>query len=191
MNPPPLLVCLDLQRVFIEYGPLHAPHAPSALLESARLLAHARRHRWSVLHCLLRRPASPVLVDGDRALPVSGFGPQSNEAVIERATLSAYGHEAFASLLNAAPQRTALVAGLSASVTFLATALDAFERGHRLVIAADALAGQDGAEAPAPQHEAVARDIAAQLGFPAARTHQRSVEPRPAIQFWGEPGEQR
>lgn len=119
-------------------------------------------------------------------MPVSGFSPQSIESVIERRTLSAYGHHAFASLLDLAPHKTALVAGLSASVTFLATALDAFERGHHLVIAADALAAQDGLEAPAHEHQAVARDIAAQLGFPAARSQDALAEPRARIEFEGE-----
>jgi len=111
------------------------------------------------------------------ALPVSGFSPRSSEAVIERRALSAYGHSAFAALMEEAPHKTALVAGLSASLTFVATALDAFERGHRLVIAVDALAAQGGPEAQASTHEAVARDIAARLGFPAACRHDVLAEP--------------
>jgi nicotinamidase-related amidase len=176
MNPP-LLVCLDLQRAFIEDTPLRAPHAAEALMEGARLVAFARRRGWTIVHCLLRRSASPVLVDGDLALPVSGFAPRSSEPVIERKTLSAYGHSAFATLMEAAPAKTALVACLSASITFLATAIDAFERGHSLVVAADALAAQDGPEAAAIDHQAVARDVAAQLGFAAARMHSALREP--------------
>lgn len=182
----PLFVCLDLQRAFVEPGPLRAPHAANALLESARLLALARRQRWTVVHCLLRRTEGAVSIVGEQALPVSGFTPRSSESVIERETLSAYGHPAFAALIEAAPHQTALVAGLSASVTFLATAIDAFERGHRLIIAADALAGQDGIEAPALEHQAVARDIAAQLGFPAARMQDALGEPRARIEFGGD-----
>lgn len=182
----PLFICLDLQRAFIEPGPLRAPHAANALLESARLLALARRQRWTIVHCLLRRADSSVSVTGEHALPVSGFTPRSLEPVIERETLSAYGHAAFAALLDAAPHKTALVAGLSASLTFVATAIDAFERGHRLIVAAEAFAAQEGLEAHAQEHEAVARDIAAQLGFPAARMQEALVEPRARIKFEGE-----
>lgn len=181
----PLLVCLDLQRAFADPGPLRAPHAASALLESARLLALARRERWHIIHCLLRRDESTLCVSGDMALPVSGFSPRSSESVIERASLSAYGHAAFGSLIEATQHRTALVAGLSASLTFVATAIDAFERGHRLFLAADALAAQDGSEAQARDHEAVARDIAAQLGFPAARMNDALPDERRSIEFSG------
>lgn len=169
MTPAPLLVCLDLQRAFVEDGPHCAPHAASALLESARLLAHARRQRWRVIHCFLRRAQGAVSVEGRGALPAHGFNPRSTESVIERSTLSAYGNAGFAALIEATSHKTALIAGLSASMTFVATAIDAFERGHRLIVAAEALAAQDGSEAGATEHETVARDVAALLGFPAAR----------------------
>lgn len=185
MKGAPLLVCLDLQRAFVEPGPMHAPHAASALLECARLIAYARRRRWTIVHCLLQRADLPVQVWGEHALPVSGFAPRNYEPVIERAALSAYGNRAFATLLESAAHKTAVVAGLSASVTFMATAIDAFEHGHHLIVAADALAGQGGLEAMALDHQAVARDVAAQLGFPAARTHDASGEPWAQIQNQG------
>ena len=191
MSARPLLVCLDLQRAFIEDGPMRAPNAAAALLECGRLLSLARREHWSIAHCYLRSSVGPVRIEAGSALPVHGFEPRSLETVIERDTLSAYGHAAFKSLVQNAPFESALIAGLSASITFLATAFDAFREGHRFVLAADALAGQGGFEASASQHEAVARDVAAQLGFPTApQTHKEAKtlrQPAPPLVF--QPGE--
>lgn len=168
MSQAPLLICLDLQRSFVEHGPLAAPRAPRALLECARLLSLARARRWDIAHCYFKRAHEPLCIGQYEARPIPGFEPRANEPVLERMTLSAYGHGALFDLVEAAPQRSALIAGLSASLTFLATAFDAFERGHRFVLAADALAAQNGAEADALAHERVARDVAARLGFPAS-----------------------
>lgn len=166
LTTPPLLVCLDLQQGFLDEGPLQAPQAPRALIECARLLSFARARRWRIAHCYLHRDCEPFRIERRQARPIPGFQPRVDEPVIERTTLSGYGHKAFPSLVEEAPSRTALVACLSASLTFMATAFDAFEHGHRFIVAAEALAGQAGLEADADQHEAVARDVAARLGFP-------------------------
>jgi nicotinamidase-related amidase len=180
VNAAPLLVCLDLQRSFLEEGPLAAPRGALALVECARLISLARARRWAVVHCFLRRPSGNLRIERHEARPIAGFEPRRAEPVIERETLSAYGNDAFDALLEQAPGRSALIAGLSASVTFMATAFDAFERGHRFVLASEALASQAGFEASAEQHEAVARDVAARLGFPASATFQEPGHLDPA-----------
>lgn len=177
MNAPPLLICLDLQRSFIEDGPLRAPGGSQALVECARLLSIARARRWDIVHCYLSRRVGPLYIPPSEARPIAGFEPRVSEVVLERAKLSAYGHGALGDLIDGAPQRSALVAGLSASLTFLATAFEAFERGHRFILAADALAAQRGQEADAAQHERVSRDIAAQLGFPAGARSSTAYAP--------------
>lgn len=181
MSASPFLVCLDLQRSFLEAGPLAAPRGADALVECARLIAFARARRWTVVHCYLRRPSGNLRIERHEARPIAGFEPRRAEPVIERATLSAYGNEAFEALLENAPGRSALIAGLSASVTFMATAFDAFERGHRFVLASEALASQAGFEASVEQHEAVARDVAARLGFPASAAFQEPDRLGPAL----------
>jgi nicotinamidase-related amidase len=158
-----LLVCLDMQRAFLEPGPLNAPHAGDALIHSRRLLAVARNRRWTIAHCLLRRDADPLSIAHQGARPVHGFEPNTRELVFERNTLSAYGNADFARLMDHAGG--CVVAGLSASLTLLATAMDAFEHGHQLVLAADAIGAQGGSQASAQTHAAVATDIALLLGF--------------------------
>jgi nicotinamidase-related amidase len=102
------------------------------------------------------------------ARPVDGFEPLVREKVFERQTLSAYGHFGFDRFMAEVAPSSVVVAGLSASITFMATAIDAFERQHRMVVLADALAGQSGREAHAGAHEAVSRDVASYLGFVSA-----------------------
>lgn len=176
MRAAPLLVCLDLQRVFVRKGPLHAPHASAALVHCRRVLSAARARRWQVTHCYLKRQGGPLYFGSDDARPIEGFEPMRLEPVLERSTLSAYGHEAFHPLMDSGAGNGVLVIGLSASLTFVATAIDAFERGHRFVVAAEALAGQEGSEASAQEHESVARDIAAHLGFKTATIAEGPAE---------------
>lgn len=164
----PLLVCLDLQRAFLRQGPLQAPHAPAALLHCRRVLSAARARRWRVTHCYLKRDTGPLMLAAEDRRPIEGFEPLRLEPVLERTSLSAYGHQAFHDLMAGSASTGVLMVGLSASLTFVATAIDAFERGHSFVIAAEALAGQQGGEASAHEHESVARDIAAHLGFGSA-----------------------
>jgi nicotinamidase-related amidase len=182
MTRSPLLVCLDLQRAFLMEGPLLAPHAGDALLHCRRLLNIARERRWTLAFCYLRRPAGAFSISGEAARPAEGFEPQSHEIVFERSSLSAYGHPAFHSLMERADFNV-VIAGLSASITFVATVFDAFERGHRFVFAADALAGQMGLEAGAREHEAVARDIAGHLGFVAGSSRQANLDGPPLLQL--------
>jgi nicotinamidase-related amidase len=160
----PFLLCLDMQRGFLEPGLMHAPNAPRALVHARRMLGHARERRWRIAHCFLRAQAGPAPMNLHGARPIDGFEPLVREMVFERDSLSAYGNRDFADFMNGADE-AALVTGLSASVTLLATSIDAFERGHRLLFAGDALAGARGCDADASTHEAVARDVARFLGF--------------------------
>jgi nicotinamidase-related amidase len=161
----PLLVCLDLQRIFLADGPLLAPNAGDALIASRRLLSAARERNWRVAHCYLSRREGPLQVLGNAARPVDGFEPLRNETVLKRETLSAYGHAAFGSWIKETVSFGVILTGLSASLTLSATMFDAFERGHQLVIAPRALAAQAGAAADAQAHRQVACDVAGILGF--------------------------
>lgn len=160
----PLLLCLDIQRGFLEPGLLHAPNAPRALVHGRRMLAHAREKRWRIAHCYLRAASGPASMSAHGARPIDGFEPHVREMVFERASLSAYGNRDFFELMDGV-KTGALVTGLSASLTLLATTIDAFEHGHRLIFAGDALAGARGGDADEGAHEAVARDVARFLGF--------------------------
>lgn len=170
MSMGPLLVCLDIQRVFVRDGPLRAPNAAEALLQSTRLLQAARERGWEIAHCYLKRAGGPFSVIGQDARPVEGFEPRPREMVFERRSLSAYGHGTFRALMERT-DGAVVVAGLSASITFIATTFDAFDNGDSFLLASDALAGQGGHEASAGLHEAVARDIAALLGFTSRASH--------------------
>jgi nicotinamidase-related amidase len=184
----PLLLCLDMQRGFLEPGPLHAPNAPRALVHGRRMLGHARERRWRIAHCFRKAASGPSPMTANAARPIDGFEPRVREMVFERKSLSAYGDADFATLMNQT-SAGALVTGLSASLTILATAIDAFERGHRLIFAGDALAGLVGSEANASAHEAVARDVARFLGFFVGAADASPTQPPFLLegQCWGAP----
>lgn len=174
----PVLLLLDVQRFLLDTRFAHTPEAPSVLLECQRWLSIARQQKWLVAHSLLRAPSTPWgALTSSVAAPVPGFEPRHTDPVFERKTLSAYGHPAFFELIERAPLKSAVVASLSASVSYLATAFDAFRNGHRMVITQASLAGQSGREAHAHAHQTVATDVAELLGFahPSTRTQGQEI----------------
>ncbi len=160
----PLLICLDFQNAFLQPGVLCAPNAPRVLLEARRILGHARRTGWNIAHCRLQRAIAPFCVFQNAARQIDGFEPRATERVFDRDSLSPYEHEDFDALMDDFQDPGVFVVSL-ATLTLLSAALDASRRGHRFYFSEDAIAGQPGLRADAGQHESVAADLLAALGF--------------------------
>jgi len=123
-----LLVCIDLLE------PAAAGEEPGALqrclANGRRLLTHARRARWEVVHCLGRDlPA--------RAIP--GLEPLASEAVYQRDGVSAFSSRGFRQRLRAGLSPEMVIMGCSLTSTCLATALAAFDRGIAATLVLDAI----------------------------------------------------
>jgi nicotinamidase-related amidase len=136
---PRVLVCLDLQRTQLR------PEAPSweeprRTATCERLLAHARRAGWHIIH-VYRTEVDPH-GDGRRSravsAPIPGLEPRPSEAVFLRQGASALSHPGFAEIVLAAQGREILVAGFDLRTSGLATALDAFNQGVPLTLLQDA-----------------------------------------------------
>jgi nicotinamidase-related amidase len=153
----PTLVLVDLQQEYVAAPrALAIPDAQPALANCRAALAHARIMgfpvafvRW-ITH-------SPFFNSATRFSHwIDGFEPTRTELVFERSQLSCYASAHFADVVGA----DMVLAGFAGEAACLATAVDAFHRGHRLRFLKDASAshGLNGI-APTEVHRVVAAVI--------------------------------
>jgi nicotinamidase-related amidase len=156
----PTLVLLDLQQEYIAAPRLFSLPEAEAALENCRLaLTHARRVGLPVafLRMIGQSPFfNPVLSYSNW---ISGFEPLTSEMVFERSKPSCYANREFAHAMGEGGGHFVL-AGFSGEAGCLATAVDAFHRGHRVTYLADASASHDLDRIAAPiVHETVTQLI--------------------------------
>jgi nicotinamidase-related amidase len=140
----PLLICANLQN---EIAPTEQARAEAPALDRcAVLLARWRERRWPVAH--LRRIARPSWFDPQRNQTdwIDGFRPRPGELTFEHALPSAFSSTRFAEYVrNVRPSPNFLV-GCSLDQTILATAIDAYHRGHQFHVVDDAVLCVPGAQ---------------------------------------------
>jgi len=139
----PTLVLLDLQQEYIATPRLFSLPEAEAALDNCRVaLTHARRVGLPVafLRMIGQSPFfNPVLSYSNW---ISGFEPLTTEMVFERSKPSCYANREFAHAMSEGGGHFVL-AGFSGEAGCLATAVDAFHRGHRVTYLADASASHD------------------------------------------------
>lgn len=138
----PTLVLLDLQQEYVASPRLFSiPRLDPALKNCSVVLAYARRLGIPV--AFLRMMGSspffnPVL---SYSQWIHGFEPLTSEMVFERIKPSCYASPEFANAMAACGGQFVL-AGFSGEGACLATALEAFHRGHRVTFLSDASASR-------------------------------------------------
>ena len=156
----PTLVLLDLQQEYIATPRLYSLPEAEAALENCKLaLDHARRVGLPVafLRMIGQSPFfNPVLSYSNW---ISGFEPLTSEMVFQRSKPSCYANREFAHAMSEGGGHFVL-AGFSGEAGCLATAVDAFHRGHRFTYLSDASASHDLDRIAAPTvHETVTQLI--------------------------------
>ena len=156
----PTLVLLDLQR---EQGAsprwFAIPQAEAALDNCRLALAHSRQRGLPV--AFLRMTGRSACFDPASSWSswIEGFEPLTSEMVFERSKPSCYANREFAHAMTEAGGHFVL-AGFSGEAGCLATAVEAFHRGHRVTFLADASASLGLNQIAATQvHETVAQLI--------------------------------
>jgi nicotinamidase-related amidase len=130
----PMLVCLDLQRA--PEGEPRSWAVPDLAAAGARLLDHARRNGWSVVH-VYRTGPFPRRLGRPAATPIPGFEPRPNEPVYVRRGMSAFSSARFAEAVGSSGEGEILLAGADLGASGLATAFDAHERGVSITLVED------------------------------------------------------
>ena len=156
----PTLVLLDLQQEYIATPRLYSLPEAEAALENCKLaLDHARRVGLPVafLRMIGQSPFfNPVLSYSNW---ISGFEPLTSEMVFQRSKPSCYANREFAHAMSEGGGHFVL-AGFSGEAGCLATAVEAFHRGHRFTYLSDASASHDLDRIAAPTvHETVTQLI--------------------------------
>ncbi|MBU1363368.1 MAG: cysteine hydrolase [Gammaproteobacteria bacterium] len=148
--------------IFIDYqneyrnGPLALPDEPAASNAARQLRAWADRAGITVIHVLHRAPATaPIFApDSAGAAPIAGLAPGEGEAVIHKHLPSAFTGTGLLDELQRRGVETLIIAGYMTHNCVDSTARDAFHRGYRVGVVADAsatrdLPGPDGQTIPA------------------------------------------
>src|SRR5690349_25138423 len=138
---PPILVCTDLQALY-----LSGEDASSEVARLLALLALWRAELWAVLH--LKRIAQAAWFDPASNLAdwAAAFRPQPGEMVFEHPLPSAYSSSRFAEYMASMKGVQCLMAGCSLDETILATVIEGYHRGHRYGVVGDAVACTPAAE---------------------------------------------
>ncbi|MBI5264465.1 MAG: isochorismatase family protein [Bradyrhizobium sp.] len=138
----PTLVLLDLQQEYIASPRLFSiPKLDPALENCRAILAHARRIGIPVafLRMVGSSPFFNPVLSYSHWIP--GFEPLTSEMVFERSKPSCYANPEFSNAMAACGGHFVL-AGFSGEGACLATALEAFHRGHRVTFLSDASASR-------------------------------------------------
>lgn len=152
----PLLVVVDMQRVFAEATDWQVPAIADVV---APILALVRAHPREAVFTRFMTPSSIENATGDwqrfyarwQAVvrdrmnaamfdlmePFAGFVPPAEAC--DKTTFSAFASADFVASLARRGTRTLILSGIETEVCVLATALDAVDRGLHVVLAADAL----------------------------------------------------
>jgi nicotinamidase-related amidase len=156
----PTLVLLDLQQEYVACPRMFSIPEAQGALENLRLaLTHSRRMGFPVafLRMVGRSPFFNPILSYSNWIP--GFEPLTTEMVFERSKPSCYASREFANAMTEGGGHFVL-AGFSGEAGCLATAVEAFHRGHRVTFLADASASLGLNEIAAPAvHETVVQLI--------------------------------
>lgn len=136
----PTLVLLDLQQEYIAAPRLYSiPRAEAALENCRRALAHSRELGFPIafLRMVGRSPFFNPALSYSRWIP--GFEPLTSDMVFERSMPSCYANREFGHAMTEGGGHFVL-AGFSGEAGCLATAIEAFHRGHSITYLADASA---------------------------------------------------
>ena len=147
------VVLIDYQNEY-RSGPLALPDEPAASNAARQLRAWADQAGIAVIHVLHRAPATaPIFAaDSPGAAPIDGLAPALGETVVYKHLPSAFTGTGLADVLQARGIETLLVAGYMTHNCVDSTAREAFHRGYRVGVVADASATRD---LPGPDGKAI------------------------------------
>ena len=138
------LVLIDYQHEY-RNGPLALPDEASVTPVACRLRAWAEASGIAVIHVLHRAPAGSLLFGAGSlgAEPLAGLVPAAGETVIYKQLPSAFTGTELAEVLQAGGVENLLVAGYMTHNCVDSTAREAFHRGYKVGVVADASATRD------------------------------------------------
>lgn len=149
------VILIDYQNEY-RRGPLVLPDEAAASDKARQLRAWAEQAGIAVIHVLHRAPPTAPIFAADSTgfQPIDGLAPADGETVVHKHLPSAFTGTGLADVLQEKAIETVIVAGYMTHNCVDSTAREAFHRGYRVAIVADAsatrdLPGPDGQTIPA------------------------------------------
>lgn len=171
----PAVVVIDLATAFTDAGSPLGAELASVVASTARLLRRAREHELPVLYTtveydragldvaevfLTKVPALRMLVEGSRWCEIDpAVAPADGEPVLRKRFASGFFGTDLEDRLRALGVDTVILVGASTSGCVRATAVDAVQRGLRVLVPREAVGDRD-----ARAHTANLSDIDAKYG---------------------------
>ncbi|MDO9411067.1 MAG: isochorismatase family cysteine hydrolase [Pseudolabrys sp.] len=146
----PTLVLVDLQEEYLATSrALALPNVQEALANCRTALAHARMIGMPIAHT---RWIGSVLSSSTARLSgwIDGFEPHGTDSIFERKQPSCYTSQHFAEVMTH-NSGNFVMAGFAGEAACLATAIDAFHRGHQVTYLSDASASHGLTDTPSLQ----------------------------------------
>jgi len=136
----PVVIFIDPQQEYVAEGrALGLANAVRAVENCRTLLAFARREGFPVAFTRLRQRGKFF---GGHAHSgwIDGLSPQGGDMVFDRSLPSCYADREFADMMDNGGGDNAVLAGFTGTIACLSTAIDAYQRQHRVAFIADASA---------------------------------------------------
>lgn len=135
------LLVIDFQNEYFD-GALPIPDGAAALAQARRLVAHADRHGWPVVHVQHEAPADSLLfAEGSRLAEFhTDSQPGPAHLHVRKRTVSVFASTNLDALLKARGVTHLLICGLMTHACVAGAARDAVPLGFEVVVAADACA---------------------------------------------------
>ena len=160
----PTLVLVDLQREYVASPRVLAvPDAKGALANCRAALAHARAMGFPVAFVRWINRSSLFNAATPFSRWIEGFEPHGVDMIFERNRPSCYASADFAEVMNAGGGNFVL-AGFAGEAACLATAIEAYHRGHEVTYLADASASHALDDATAPDVHRVVSSVVGLYG---------------------------
>jgi nicotinamidase-related amidase len=141
-NPPPLLLCVDLQKEHLTPGRRHIMvDVDDVLAKCSAILGQWRSELWPVAH--LKRVAQSAWFNAASSLTdwLDELRPLPGEMVFEHPLPSAYSSKRFSTYrFDIGRSSRIYMIGFSLEESILATVVEGFHRGHTVRVVADAVA---------------------------------------------------
>jgi nicotinamidase-related amidase len=155
----PTLLLVDLQQEYIAAPrALALEEAPAALENCRKALAHARASGFPVAFMRWIDNAPFFNPNSRFARWIEGFEPHGADMIFERSRPSCYSSREFAEMMGRSGQPF-VMAGFAGETSCLATAVEAFHRGHSFTFLQDASASHALEHAPAAVAHRTVTDI--------------------------------
>lgn len=138
------LLLIDYQNEYLD-GALPLAGATEAIARAGRLRDAAQRLGWTLIHIHHEaRAGSPIFAPGSPgAAPIPALAPRAGEARVVKKLPSSFAGTELPARLEQGGIDTLLLAGFMTHNCVDSTAREAFHRGFRVLVAADACATRD------------------------------------------------